>query len=90
MSQSIESIKRTLEALPSQLVNRAQHDAIEKRIEGLAKHVDDQIIAFNRRLDEQSPTGLIQHVTRWASGITAIGGAGALFWLLFERFHKGA
>lgn len=76
MSEAIDAIKRTLDRLPEQLVSRQQYEALERRID-----------AVELQLKEQSPTGLMEKITKWAAGVTAIGGALALVWLVMERFN---
>lgn len=79
MSEAIDSIKRTLDRLPETLVSRQQLEALERRLESV-----------EHQLKEQSPTGLMEKVTKWAAGITAIGGAVALLWLVLERLNGRA
>lgn len=90
MSEAIDTVKRTLDRLSETLVSRAQHEELQRQFAELRtdlanhkKHVDD-------KLKEQSPTGLIEKLTKWAAGVTAIGGALALVWLVMERFNGRA
>ena len=76
MSEAIDSIKRTLDRLPETLVSRQQLEALERRLD-----------AVELQIREQSPTGLMEKVTKWAAGVTAIGGAVALLWLVMERLN---
>lgn len=87
MSEAIDAIKRTLDRLPDQLVSRGQHEELRQQVADLRteitnhkKHVDD-------RLKEQSPTSLMEKVTKWGAGITSVASVFALLWLLFDKFN---
>lgn len=90
MSEAIDTVKRTLDRLSETLVSRAQHEELKREFAELRTDLADHKKHVDEKLKEQSPTGVIEKVTKWATGVTALASVAALAWLLFDKINGRA